>query len=440
MSGAQPPTDHSVGGALPDAVKALAAAADQTAAVLEKLPASDRRTAQDRAAAAAAKAEVRALRCAFLDAHVDAVYAELTGDRARHLRLDELAESAAIRFPGLVPTAEQLAADRDRPQAAKEGHEIDQGIFFNRVLASRTSGTHLLEAMLRPTERAQRLLPGFAGTGSADLGSVRLERRGAVTHLTLCRDDCLNAEDGRQVEDMETAVDLALLDPATEVGVVRGGVMTHRRYQGRRVFSAGINLKTLHHGGIPLVGFILRRELGYIHKLQRGILLDEPARWSGRTVEKPWVAAVDGFAIGGGAQLLLVFDHVLAAADAYVSLPAAQEGIIPGASNFRLGRAAGTRFSRRLILQGRKVWATEPDARYLIDEVADPAALDDAVDRAAETLRGPTIVANRHMLIAAEEPPDTFRHYMAEFALQQVLRMYDDDVLDKVRRFSERGA
>ncbi|MEV0570062.1 (3,5-dihydroxyphenyl)acetyl-CoA 1,2-dioxygenase DpgC [Dactylosporangium sp. NPDC050588] len=382
----------------------------------------------------------RAERCAFLDRHVEEVYAELTGDGTRHLRLAELAEAAATRHPGLVPTAAQLAADRDLPQAAKVGHEIDLGIFFNRVLGSPTAGAHLMDAMLRPTERALAMLPEFERTGTADLGSVRAELRGAVVHLTLCRDDCLNAEDPRQVDDMETAVDLVLLHPGAEVGVVRGGVMTHPRYRGRRVFSAGINLKTLHAGGITLVDFLLRRELGYIHKLLRGIVTDDPARWHSRTVEKPWVAAVDGFAIGGGAQLLLVFDHVLAAADAYVSLPAAQEGIIPGAANLRLGRAAGARFSRRLVLQGHKIWATEPDARYLIDEVTDPAALDDAVDRAAEALRGPTIVANRRMLIAAEEPADALRRYLAEFALQQVLRMYDDDVLDKVRRFTERGS
>lgn len=429
-----------VRGALPGASQTLASAAAWVDAALAALPPAGLRSAEERAATAAMQAEIRALRCAYLDTHVDAVYHELTGGGARHLRLAELAGAAAVRFPGLVPTAAQLAEDRERPQAAKEGHEIDQGIFFNRVLGSASSGTHLLDAMLRPTDRALDLLPEFTRTGSADLGSVRVQRRGAAAHLTLSRDDCLNAEDGRQVEDMETAVDLALLDPGTEVGVVRGGEMTHPRYRGRRVFSAGINLKTLHAGGIPLVDFLLRRELGYIHKLLRGVLVRDPARWHSRTVEKPWVAAVDGFAIGGGAQLLLVFDHVLAAADAYISLPAAQEGIIPGASNFRLGRVAGARFSRRLVLQGRRIWATEPDARYLVDEVVEPAALDGAVDRAAELLRGPTIVANRRMLIAAEEPLDAFRCYMAEFALQQALRMYDDDVLDKVRRFSARGA
>jgi hypothetical protein len=109
-------------------------------------------------------------------------------------------------------------------------------------------------SMLRPTARALQLLPGFRDLGKIDLGSVRLERCDGSARIIMCRSDCLNAENNRQVDDMETAVDLALLDPAVRVGLLRGGVMTHRNYLGRRVFSAGINLKALHAGRISLVG------------------------------------------------------------------------------------------------------------------------------------------------------------------------------------------
>jgi (3,5-dihydroxyphenyl)acetyl-CoA 1,2-dioxygenase len=219
------------------------------------------------------------------------------------------------------------------------------------------AGPHLLAAMLRPTPRALRLLPEFSRTGAADLGSVRLERRDGAARLTMCRGDCLNAEDNQQVDDMETAVDLALLDPDVRVGLLRGGEMSHPRYRGRRVFCAGIYLKALNAGDIALVDFLLRRELGYISKLMRGVFVEDGVSWHSPTVQKPWVAAVDGFAIGGGMQLLLVFDHVIAAADAYFSLPAAQEGIVPGAANFRLSRSAGSRLSRQIILEGRRIWA-----------------------------------------------------------------------------------
>lgn len=407
---------------------------------LAELPEPSARSAGQRAQAARARDAARRLRVDFLAEHALAVYDRLTANRSAYLRLDELVAAAARVFPGLVPGAAEWAAERARRLGAREGHEIDHGIFLSAVLGSPAAGTHLMAAMQRPTPRALRLLPEFLRTGRAELGSVRIERRDGAAHLTMVRDDCLNAEDERQVDDMETAVDLALLDPAVRVGVVRGGPMSHPRYRGRRVFSAGINLKKLHAGEISLVGFLLRREIGYLNKLVRGILLDGDAPWYGRQVEKPWLAAVDGFAIGGGAQVLLVFDMVIAASDAYLSLPAAQEGIIPGAANFRLTRFGGPRLARRVILQGRRIWATEPDARFLVDQVVEPGEMAEAIAAGVERLAGPAVVPNRRMLNLAEESPDGFRRYLAEFALRQALRLYSDDVLEKVSRFSGRSA
>ncbi|TXS41867.1 (3,5-dihydroxyphenyl)acetyl-CoA 1,2-dioxygenase DpgC [Streptomyces sp. OR43] len=423
-------------GELAQARVALAKAAARADEVIAALPEPARRSPDQREAAAAARAGARELRAAFLGEHADAVYDELTAGRTRYLRVAELADGAATAFPGLVPTPERLATERSRPQAEKEGDEIDQGLFFRAVLRSPAAGAHLLDAMLRPTPRALGLLPEFLRTGKADLGSVRLERTEGAARLTMCRDDCLNAEDDQQIDDMETAVDLALLDPAVEVCLLRGGEMTHPRYRGRRVFSAGVNLKTLHGGGISLVDFLLRRELGYIHKILRGVLTGDAPGGLPATVEKPWVAAVDTFAIGGGAQILLVFDCVLAASDAYFSVPAAKEGIIPGASNFRLGRAVGPRLSRQLILGGRRLRASEPEARLVFDEVHESEELDEAVEAALGRMRGSAVLANRRMLNLAEESRTGFQSYMAEFALQQSFRLYSPDVIDKVGRFA----
>lgn len=425
-----------VGAALPRARESLARAAGLAEDHLAMLPAPEHRSPAQRDEAAAVKDVVRDLRHAFLQRHVDAVYDEVTS--AGELRLAPLCEATAVAFPGLVPTGAQLAAERSRPLRQKEGLEIDQGIFLSRVLASDAVGPRLLDSMARPTRRALELLPGFCDTGGADLGSVRLERVGGAARITMCRDDCLNAEDERQVDDMETAVDLVLLDPRVRTGLVRGGEMSHPRHRGRRVFSAGINLKALHAGAISLVGFLLRRELGYINKIRRGLLLGDDRPWHSRRVEKPWVAAVDTFAIGGGMQLLLVFDHVIADADAYLSLPAAQEGIVPGAANLRLGRIAGARLSRQIILEGRRIRAAEPDARLLIDEVLERDEMDAGIERALDRLAGPAVIANRRMLNLAEEPVEHYRHYLAEFAVQQALRLHGDDVIEKAGRFAAR--
>ncbi|WP_433399585.1 (3,5-dihydroxyphenyl)acetyl-CoA 1,2-dioxygenase DpgC [Streptomyces sp. CA-146814] len=415
---------------------ALQATAAQVEKLVSELPEPGSRLPEEQLEVAAAKDAARELRMRFLETRAEAVYDRLTNGGTERLRIAELVEAAAVEFPGLMPTAEQLAADRARRQADKEGYEIDQGIFLRAVLGAPRAGAHLLDTMLRPTPRALGLLPEFLRTGVLETKSVRVERRDGAAYLTMCRDDCLNAEDNQQVDDMETAVDLVLLDPQVKVCVLRGGTMTHPRYRGRRVFSAGINLKSLHAGDISLVGFLLQRELGYIHKLVRGIRTED-APWHSRTVEKPWVAAVETFAIGGGTQLLLAFDHIIAASDAYLSLPAAREGIVPGAGNFRLGRYTGPRVSRQVILQGRRIRATEPDARLLIDEVVEPEEIDAAVAGAVDRLRGPAVVPNRRMLNLAEEPVDDFRRYMAEFALQQALRLYGEDVISKVGRFVE---
>ncbi|MEV5410848.1 (3,5-dihydroxyphenyl)acetyl-CoA 1,2-dioxygenase DpgC [Thermopolyspora sp. NPDC052614] len=408
--------------------------------VLASLPPKPARTPTQRAEAERVHRELRWLRSRFMAAHAPAVYSGLTDGRTLPLRLDELVTAAAEAHPGLVPSPAQLAAESGLAPADREGREIDQGVFFRGILRDPVAGGHLMESMLRPTPRALDLLDDFRRTGALDLGSVRIVRDGTTAALTIHNEHCLNAEDNKLTEDLETAVDLTLLDESVRVGTLRGAPMTHPRYAGRRVFSAGINLKHLHRGQISYTRFLLGRELGYIHKIFRGLLLpDTPDAWPHRLLAKPFAAAVDTFAIGGGMQLLFVFDKVIAGSDAYFSLPAAQEGIVPGVGNLRLTRAAGGRLSRQVILGGRRLWATEPDAAVICDEVVDPAAVGAALDRAADALTADAVAANRVMLNLAEEPWDDFRAYMAQFALVQALRLYSEDVLSKVGRFTARS-
>lgn len=416
------------------AKSALRALGSETEATLARLGPPAERSASARAAAADAHRTVRRARRRFLRDHVATVYAEITDDLTRPLRLAELLDAAARRFPGLVPDPAAVALDAGRLQADKEGWEIDHGIFFAAVFGHPESGRHLLDSARLPSARALCLIEDYTATGRLDLEAVSLRRVDGVSTVTMCNLYCLNAEDNQHVADMETAVDLVLLDPSSAVGVVRGAEMTHSRYRGRRVFSAGINLAHLHEGRISYIDFLLGREVGYISKVLRGIELGEE-HWPHLTSTKPWIAAVDTFAIGGGAQLLMVFDRVIAAADSYVSLPAAQEGIIPGAGNLRLTRSGRGRLARDVILWGRRLHAREPESACLIDTVVEPAEMDGAIERAALRLASPAVATNKAMLVGAEEPLDEFRTYMAHFALQQGLRIHGADVLSKVRRF-----
>lgn len=409
-------------------------------ALLKRLGTRGERSGEQAARAECVHAACRGLRRRFMASHAAWVYSLLTKDFTVRRSLREVAFAAAESCPGLVPTETQIAQERTRLQCDKEGYEIDQGILFQALLRSQQIGTHIIETALQPTPRALGLIEAFRRAGRVNLGSVVIERQGCAAHLTINNAYCLNAEDDGLVDDLETAVDLALLDGEVRVGVLRGGFMTHPRYAGRRVFSAGINLKALHAGQISFVDFLLRRELGYISKIVRGLRVDpemaaaSSLRGHQELVEKPWLAAVDSFAIGGGAQLLLVFDRVIAAADSYFSLPAAQEGIVPGFSNLRLTRLLGSRKSRQVILFGRKIWAHDPDAHLLFDEVVDSPEIEAAIERNVQQLSSPAVVANRHMLNLADESPHSFLRYAAEFSWIQAERLYSQDVLAKTGR------
>jgi len=417
-------------GALAKDLAALTASARETDDLIAGLPAKPERGPDARRAAERALDATRRLRLAFMTTHAARVYATLTDDFTLHPRLDELARTAAEAFPGLTPAEEQMAAERSRAQAAKEGRAIDHGIFFHALLRDPRIGEHICASMLRPTEAALRALPDFQRTGRADLGVVTVERDGTAAFLTVHNLRYLNAEDDPLAVAMETAVDLALLDDGVRVCVLRGAPMTHPAYRDRRVFNAGINLTHLHEGRISYVGFLLGREFGYLNKFTHGLLAEDRSPWPHSTVQKPWIAAVDSFAIGGGMQVLLAVDRVVAGRDAYFSLPAAQEGIIPGAGTFRLGRLFGGRLSRQVLLGGRVIHAAEPEAALLCDEVTDD--LDGAVARGVEQLDSEAVVANKRMLTLVEEPLDDFRRYMADFALAQSLRIHSDDVLGKL--------
>nr|BAU09325.1 DpgC [Streptomyces roseoverticillatus] len=403
--------------------------------LLAHLPPRPERDAEQQQLADTVLTGCRALRHRFVHRHAEPLYDHLTHARTDRPRLPELAYDAARHVPGLTPTRDRIDEERRHLQAHKDGHEIDQGILFRGLLRSPAAGRHLMDTMRTPTPRALDLLPRLRHKGRVDLDTVLVERHDGAAHLTFHNDHCLNAEDNQLIDDMETAVDLALLDEDTRVGVLRGGVMTHPRYAGRRVFSAGINLTDLWRGRISFLDFLLRRELGYLSKLVHGLLLDPaPDAPPEHTVHKPWIAAVDSFAIGGGMQLLLAADVVIAAEDAFFSLPAAQEGIVPGAGNLRLTRHAGARLARQIILSGRRIRATDREAATLCDTVVPADAVGAAVDAAVRDLGSPAVAANRRMLNLAEEPPDLLRAYLAEFAYVQATRLHSPDVLAKVGR------
>ncbi|HUC48572.1 MAG TPA: enoyl-CoA hydratase/isomerase family protein [Xanthobacteraceae bacterium] len=381
----------------------------------------------------------------FLSAHAAPLYDELTRDRSRFVRLEDLVFAAAAAVPGLTPAPAQVAAEAELLQRDKDGVEIDQGIFLAHVLASETAGRHLCHAMLLPRpevgEHLQRLeIIRMAGPlyDAVDLGKVIVERRGRATFVTAKNPRFLNAEDNTTLDAMETAVDIAILDPATDIAVLRGGAVDHPKYAGRRLFGAGINLTHLYHGQIPFVWF-LKRDLGFVHKFFRGVARPEalPDDVHGIGIEKPWVAALDGFAIGGHCQILLTMDYVLAASDAFMTLPARKEGIIPGAANLRMPRFTGDRIARQAIQYERRLVCDSPEGRLICDEIAAPGEMDRALSHVVDRLTNSGAVSftsNRRALRIGEESLDLFRKYFSAYARDQAYCHFSPALIANLER------
>lgn len=409
------------------------------AEALRRLRPKPARSAAEQIAAAALLDGGRRAREAFLRRHAAAVYGRLTQGLSRWLRLRELAWAAAAEFPGLVPTLEEVARERRSPQMHQDGLQIDQGIFFAWVFADRGSGLHLLHAMLRPTPAALDLLESFRASGRAELAPMTLERQGDLGRITFHHQAWLNAEDDEYREALETLVDLVLLDEKIAVGVLRGAPMTKPKYAGRRVFGAGINLTRLYHGAISLVGFMLERETGPLAKIYRGLAGPEPSPDGlAGGPEKPFIGAVDSFAIGGHCQMLLVLDRVIAQRGSYFNLPARKEGIIPGAANLRLPRFVGDRAARQGIFFNRDFTAESPEGRLLCDEVVDgEEQMEAAIAAAAAEIQGAgttSLLANRRALRAGAEPLDLFRSYMATYSREQAYCLYSPALIDNLVR------
>jgi enoyl-CoA hydratase len=136
-------------------------------------------------------------------------------------------------------------------------------------------------------------------------------------------------------------------------------------------------------------------------KYMSGLEVDEAREWGalghacGRLLEampKPAIAAIDGFALGGGCELALACDIRYASTRSRLGQPEINLGIIPGwGGTQRLARVCGLGFAKDLILTGRVVDAEEALRHGLVTAVFDPAEL---LDRALETAR----------LLAAKSP------------------------------------
>ena len=173
---------------------------------------------------------------------------------------------------------------------------------------------------------------------------VRYEKRNRIAWVTINRPDVMNALHPPANEELARVWDDFAADPDTWVAILTGA--------GERAFSAGNDLKwTAQHGmpRMPAGGFggIVSREL-----------------W------KPLIAAVNGVALGGGLEIALACDIIIAAEHATLGLPEPRVGLMAAAGGVhRLPRFIPQKIAMGMMLTGRRISAAEAHAHGLVNEV-----------------------------------------------------------------------
>jgi enoyl-CoA hydratase/carnithine racemase len=180
---------------------------------------------------------------------------------------------------------------------------------------------------------------------------VRYAVDGGIATIQLARPP-MNALNIEIQEGLRAAAGAATSDPSVRAVVIYGG---------EKVFAAGADIKEM-------------VDMSYTDMSARAGALSSAFDTIAR-IPKPVVAAITGYALGGGCELALACDWRVAAADAKIGQPEINLGIIPGAGGTqRLPRLIGPARAKDLIISGRMVGADEALAIGLIDKVVPTAA------------------------------------------------------------------
>ncbi len=400
-------------------------------------PVKHRRDVLQARAADRVKSLLRKTRNVFAHVYTDFIFDRITVGYSRSIRPEELVYQAAEIAPGLCPTRKEVEVDARLALSQKEGVEIAQADFLSAVFSRRDAGLYLIHSALRPLPQSLEMGEKLRRDGELNLGTAQVERRLPHGCLLYSNLQHLNAEDDGTVIPLETGVDLILMDPEIEVGLLRGNRVEHPKYRGRRVLSSGLNLTHLYHGKISYLFYIIR-ELGFVNKIHRGLTTgDFDPDGPEDTLEKPWIAALEAFAIGGGCQILLVVDYVIAEEGSYFNLPARKEGIIPGVSPIRFPRFVGERAARQGILFDATFPVDSPEARGVINEVVPRERMEEAIDRAVGKLTGAGLIsagANRKAIRVGQESRDELRQYMALYCREQANCHFSPALISNLER------
>ena len=249
---------------------------------------------------------------------------------------------------------------------------------------------------------------------------ITVERDGPVTLITLNRPQVMNALHSPMHFEMDEALNAFAADPEQWVGIITGA--------GDRAFSAGNDLKWQATGGemkSPPTGFAglaLRFDLA-----------------------KPLIAAVNGVAMGGGFEIALACDIILASENAVFALPEPRVGLAALAGGLhRLPRAIGVKRAMSMILTARRVSAVEGQELGFVHEVTTPEGLLPAARRLAAQiceLSPMSIRASKQAVMHGLDEPTLEAAIRGQGKYPAVAALFrSEDLIEGPRAFAEKRA
>ena len=217
--------------------------------------------------------------------------------------------------------------------------------------------------------------------------NVEIETRGKVGIVRLNRPQALNALNSALIADLSHAIDA--FEAAAEIGCI---VITGSE----KAFAAGADIKEM-------------ADKSYMD----AFMGDFAAQWDRvARARKPVIAAVAGFALGGGCELAMMCDFIIAADNAKFGQPEIKLGVIPGIGGTqRLARAVGKAKAMDLILTGRMMDAAEAERSGLVARVVPAASLMEEAMKVAETIAA---MSQPSLLAAKEAVNRSFETSLAE--------------------------
>ena len=229
--------------------------------------------------------------------------------------------------------------------------------------------------------------------------SVDVVRDGGVAVVTVNRLDAMNALDVEHAEALRDHLEDLAADPEARVVLLTGA--------GDKAFVAGADIKYMQS-----LGVLEARRWGELGQACANLL---------ETIPKPTIAAINGYALGGGCELALACDIRLASNEAKLGQPEVNLGIIPGwGGSQRLPRIVGLGFAKEIVFSGRAVSAQEAHDWGLVNQIYDPDELMPAAMKLAHELAKKSPLA----LAYAKEATNLYLTGEASAHMETELRLF----------------